>query len=112
MGKVTKKTIFSIDGNEYEYDLNLNAMINFEEVTGKELMNIKEGDTFNLKEIRALLWAGLHEEDNKLTLEAVGKLMRPDNMQDISNKIMEAYDNAMPEAEGEDTGKNTNRSTG
>ncbi len=110
MGKVTKNTIFEIEGKKYEYDLNLNAMINFEEVTGKELMNIKEGDTFSLKEIRALLWAGLHEEDEGLTLENVGKLITPGNMQKISNKIMEAYDNVMPE--GEDTGKNKNRSTG
>mgnify|MGYP000167324072 CR=1 FL=1 len=105
------KTTLNLD-KEREYDLNLNALIKFEEETGKSLLNMQTGDVFNLKDIRALLWAGLSEFDD-ITIEESGKLVSMHNMEDVSNQIMEVYEDAMPDNEqGESEGKNKKSSTG
>ena len=108
MGKFAKTT-FNIGGMVCEYELNLNAMIRFEEETGKDLSNMKPGDKIGLKEIRALLWAGLNEHE-QISIEEVGEHINPGNMEEISEKLFDVYEKAMPE--GESKGKNTKRSAG
>ena len=105
MGKLTKKPKINLGGQEIEFDLNLNAMINFEEKTGKSLLNMKPGDTFNLKEIRVLLWAGLNET-KEITLEEVGKHINPSNMAEVSEKVTQAYEAITPDKKGTNKGKN------
>lgn len=106
------KTKLNLGGMVYDYKLNLNAMINFEEETGTSLLNMQEGDPFSLKEMRALLWVGLNECQD-ISLEEVGGLVDFTNMEAISNRIMEMYGDAVPENDGEnEQGKNKKSSTG
>lgn len=105
-----KKTI-NLGGQVFTYELNLNAMVNFEEETGKSLININPEDDFSMKDIRALIWAGINE-DQKISIEQVGKSINLDNIEKISDKIMAALDEVMPEGEEKAEVKNKNRSTG
>jgi len=77
--------------------LNLNAMVSFEDVTGRNLLQgIAIGD-MSTKDLRALLWACLIHEDKELTLEQVGEMIHAGNMTDIFTKLTEAWEAATPE---------------
>lgn len=95
----------------YTYELNLNAMVNFEEETGKSLINIDPKEDFSMKDIRALIWAGVNE-DHEISIEEVGKSINLDNIEKISDEIMTAFDDVLPEGEENVEAKNKNRSTG
>ena len=101
----------TIGNEEYNYDLNLNAMVNFEEETGKSLINIDPEDNFSMKDIRALLWAGINETA-EISIEEVGAAINLDNIEKISEEIMAAFDDVLPEGEENTEVKNKNRSAG
>lgn len=68
--------------------LNTNAMVKMEEVLNKPLSEI--GASFGVKEIRAVVWAGLLHEDKTLTLESVGDLLDDADLTYVAKKIGEA----------------------
>ena len=76
--------------------LTLNALIEFEEETGKDLTKMKETD-FSMKDMRALLWATLLYSDEDLTIRRVGNMITTDNMEYINNKLGELYRKHTPE---------------
>lgn len=82
--------------------LDLNAMCDFEEVTGKNMLKGMETE-FSSLDLRALLWACLKHDDEELTLEQVGGMIHGGNMESISEQLMDAWLSAMPEAEAGDT---------
>lgn len=100
-----------IGDKEYKYDLNLNAMVNFEEETDKSLINADLTDNFSVKDIRALLWAGINEAE-EISIEEVGKMVNLKNIEKISEEIIDAFDDVLPEGEENVKAKNKNRSTG
>lgn len=118
MGKIDNGTILNLD-KKRKFKLDLNAMINFEEETGRSLINMQPDEIFGLKDVRAMLWAGLNtcieDEEDKLTVQEAGALVNPDNMAEVSNKIMDVYENAVPENDNKGEtkqGKNKKRSAG
>jgi len=74
--------------------LDLNAMSDFEKATGKNFSAI--GKDLSATEIRALLWACLKSEDEKMTPHDVGKLITMNNMGDIIKRITELYKVSIP----------------
>jgi len=80
--------------------LDLNAMVAFEEATGESLFKGIDPEHMGAKELRALLWACLLHEDEKLTLKQVGSWINTGNMAEIAQHINDAFQAAMPEAEG------------
>jgi len=112
MGKIQGGTTLDLD-KERKFTINLNALINFEKASGKNPMEIKEGDVFSLADVRALLWAGLNEHE-ELTIEEAGKLIDTSNMAEVSRKIMSVYEGSMPDhVDGdEEAGKNKKRPVG
>lgn len=87
--------------------LDLNAMVAFEDKTGKSMINSRTWDNdLTARDIRALLWACLIHEDENLTLEEVGKMIRSDNMDVITQALFEAWGMAMPEKEEGKTAEN------
>lgn len=78
----------------------LNAMVRFEEATGKNLFDgsITETSLTSAKDMRALLWACLSHDEDNLTLEQVGAMINMQNMVELQGKLNEAIDVAMPEA--------------
>lgn len=78
--------------------LDLNAMCLFEEITGKSLINANAAiDLQSAVNIRALLYACLKHEDPNLTLEQVGAMIHPGNMEYLADQLIRAYGQAMPE---------------
>lgn len=77
--------------------LDLNAMAEFEEATGKSLMDGKFGKNMTPKDLRAMLWACLLHEDEKVTLKQVGSWVSVSNLLEVSGKLNEAFEVAMPE---------------
>ena len=88
-----------------KYDLN--AMILYEELTGKDIIDIfnsvfkkikateggkpDKGKLFSLADTRALLYAGLKHEDPSLTLEKVGKMIDLYGIKPVNEAIIFAY---------------------
>jgi len=81
--------------------MDLNAMVSFEEATGKNIMQGLDADSMSAKDFRALLWACLLHENEALKVEDVGKMIRAENMGELSDKIAQAWEVASPEAEGD-----------
>ena len=80
--------------------LDLNAMVAFEEETGKNLFDDKVSKAFSTsfspKDLRALLWACLLHDDENLTIRQVGSWIHTGNMGDIAGKLATAWSEAMP----------------
>ncbi len=70
---------------ERTFKLTLNAMVKFEEITGKSLAEV--GKDMKVKELRTFLWLGLLHEDKTLTEEQVGDLITAENMGEITALI-------------------------
>lgn len=83
--------------------LDLNAMVEFEDATGKSLLSATSMSKMGMKEIRALLWACLIHEDEKLTLKQVGAMVHSSNLEEISASIEQTFSSAVSE-KTEDTG--------
>lgn len=82
--------------------LDMNAMAEFEKETGKSLMNGASLKEMSAGDFRALLWACLVHEDESLTVKQVGSLVHAGNLAGVSNAIVQAFEAAMPEPEGND----------
>jgi len=80
--------------------LDLNAMCEFEKVTGKSLTDGSfSGTNMSASDIRAMLWACLLGDDSELTLEQVGSLISVENIADVAMKLNKAFEVAVPRAE-------------
>lgn len=80
--------------------MDLNAMVAFEDATGKSMLNMETWKSLSAKDIRALLWACLIHEDKILTIEQVGKMIHAGNINEIQGKLNGTWGNAMPESDG------------
>ena len=60
---------------ERKLRFDINALADWEEVTGKSLARITSG-AIGLSLMRSLLWAGLKHEDRSLTIDRVGVLLQ------------------------------------
>lgn len=83
-----RKTISITLDRERNLRLDLNAMAEFEEVTGISLFTI--GDKLQeARYLRALLYSTLKSAGEKITIEEVGSEITMDNMGYIGEKIQE-----------------------
>ena len=86
--------------------LDLNAMVAYERVSGKNIGNFS--DNASAETILYLLWACLLHEDKELTTEAVGAMVHGGNIGEISEALTKALEVAQPESDP----KNARRSSG
>lgn len=73
--------------------LNTNALVKAEEILGRPISEF--GAAFGIKEIRAMLWAGLLHEDKSISLEIVGDLIDEAGFEYVADKVGEAINIAM-----------------
>ena len=73
--------------------LNTNALVKAEEILNRPISEF--GAAFGIKEIRAMLWAGLLHEDKSITLETVGDLIDEAGFEYVTDKVGEAINIAM-----------------
>lgn len=99
MNKVKPEVKITLD-KERTLKLDLNAMVEFEEVTGKSIFGLQSTE-MSAKDLRALLWCMLIHEDESLSLKDVGHLINQGNMETIVQDINTAMTQAIPESKGE-----------
>ncbi len=91
--------------------LDLNAMVDFGQATGRDLLDPTSVDKVDTVYIRAMLWACLKAGGSDLTLEEVGALVNLGNMKYIGEKLTELRIASMPESDDEEV-KNPESSVG
>ena len=82
---------------EYTLILDMNAMVAFEEASGKPIHSI--GQDMSMKDMRALMWACMLAEAPDITPQEVGRLIHPNNLMAVADKIGKLYHESMPEEE-------------
>lgn len=82
--------------------MDLNALADFERVSGKSVMRGGFAiETMAIADIRDLLWACLVQEDESLSARQVGAMLHPGNLSKISDALAALFGNVMPEQEGD-----------
>lgn len=71
----------------------VNAIAELEDALGKPISQLNETNV-GIREIRAMVWAGLLHENPKLTLREVGEMIPPDRLKEIADKITKAFQSA------------------
>jgi hypothetical protein len=97
---LNKAVKLELGGIEYDLKYDLNAFAELEDSYGSitdVLLKMEQGSA---KAIRALVWAGLLNNENYPTEKEVGQMINLSDMADIAGKIQEAIVAAMPEQEG------------
>lgn len=90
-----------LDNTEMELRYTMNALANLEDLTGMtiskfaELSQTDASAILGIKFIRAALYAGLKESAPKITLEGIGKMMKPGELGDYTLAISRAIVLAM-----------------
>lgn len=83
---------------ERTVNFDLNALCELEEKFGSLDKAVKAIEVGGFKSMRTLLYAGLYSNE-KLSEEEVGKLITLKNMSAISEEIIKAFEESMPEVD-------------
>ncbi len=67
--------------------MDLNALYDFEEETGKSFFAQEDMGDLRAKDYRALIWSCLRKEDPSITLEQVGALIDMSNFREIVETV-------------------------
>lgn len=93
MGKEDKYTEIMLD-KPRQLLLDLNAMCDFEKATNKNFSSLDKDITAT--EMRALLWACLRHEDEKLLPGQVGAMIHSGNLVTIAKAVSQMLTKGMP----------------
>lgn len=77
----------------------MNALAELEDRYGSPQKAFEALQNGSFKAVRFLLWAGLIHEDEKLTERQVGAMLTMQNLGEVIDRIGEAINGDMPEAE-------------
>ncbi len=80
--------------------LTLKGMLEFEKVTGKNLLKGFKFKDLSLTDVAALIWACLIHEDRELTYDDVLCMVDFRNMQEVSDAVVACINQSFPESEG------------
>jgi hypothetical protein len=92
---MAKQTAVSIKlDKQRKLKYTFNAFCELEDVLGRPISEIKDG--FKLKDLRALLWAGLLHESPDLTLEDAGELMdKASSLEEVAEAVVKAMEKSV-----------------
>lgn len=77
--------------------LDLNAFCILEEAYGDTFAILEKAERGSLSALRAVVWASLVHEDEKLTEKDVGKMINPGNLAKISQTIQDVITYYLPD---------------
>ena len=78
----------------------MNALAKIEDITGKSLMSLDLASV-SIKDLLAIVYAGLYHEDKELTLEQVGDLIDDySNLNEVAEKVGKALTEAFGKQKG------------
>ena len=83
--------------------LDLNAFCILEEAYGDTFAILEKAERGSLSALRAVVWASLVHEDEKLTEEAVGKMIDPSNLGEVAQTIQKAIAYYLPDPKNSQT---------
>lgn len=99
-----KKTVSITLDRERQLKLDLNAMSEFEELTGKSLFTIGDG-LGQARYIRAMLYACMKSAKEDITLDEVGELIDMDNFEYLHSRLNLLMNKSYGEQEATDDKK-------
>lgn len=99
-----KKTVSITLDRERNLKLDLNAMSEFEELTGKSLFTIGEA-LGQARYIRAMLYACMKSAKEEITLDEVGELIDMDNFEYLHSRLNLLMNKSYGEQEATDDKK-------
>lgn len=101
--KLIQKVQIRIDGKDWPIVITHNVLIECEELTGINVLSFEQGTVSIIRPsatlMRALLYLTLKRAGAKYTLDEVGELITPHNLQLINEGILKAWAASMPEPE-------------
>ena len=78
----------------------LNALAKVEDITGKNIMGL-DLNNVSIKDLLAIIYAGLYHEDKELAVEKVGDLIdEHSNITEVAEKLGEAFTEAFGKGSG------------
>jgi len=96
----------NLGGRDRRLRFDANALAAVEEVLGKPLHELfpagEEGAAakqLGFREMRALLWAGLLHEEERLNLRQAGELLDLERLEEIMGRVTEAVELAFPQTQ-------------
>jgi hypothetical protein len=98
---IKAKLISIMLDKERHLKFDLNAFAELEEIYGDFQVAMNAMQNRSIKAIRAMLWAGLIHEDEKLTIKQVGSMIDMTNINKIVSAISKAISEAMPKVDEE-----------
>ncbi len=97
-----KNNKITLEGQEYEVTLDLNAFAELEEIYGDVTEALDGLEKGSFKAIRAILFAILKSQNEELTLVKVGKMINMSNIVEITEKLNTTAQNSLPELDEEE----------
>ena len=82
--------------------LTLKGMVEFEKLTGRNLLKKFNFNDMSLSDSAALVWACLIHEDDKLTYNAVLNMIDFSNLSDVLEAVTECLNKSLTKAEESD----------
>jgi len=82
--------------------LDFAAFMAYEKETGRSVFSFQDTGNTDATSLVTLLWAALKHEDDKLTIEDVAKMVHIGNVQEISQKLNEAFSKVLPQEESQE----------
>ncbi len=96
-GKVTLKA----GDEQYEVSFSINAVCEIEEHFGKPIAEVgkmmQAGDAFEMKTLRFVLWAGLQDNHDDLTIKDAGNIASNAGIEECGVAISKAFELAFPQ---------------
>ncbi|MBP1920374.1 hypothetical protein [Youngiibacter multivorans] len=90
---------FRLGEKEYELKFNLNTFCELEEIYGDLNKAFDDLQRMKIKAVRALVYAAVKVEDERVTLKNVGSMLGLDDLERLGTVINEALSIAMPEVD-------------
>jgi hypothetical protein len=85
-----------INGRKRKLIYNLYSFMRLDDETGKNIFDGTAFDSFRPRDIVALLWAGLVNEDPTITIDEVAKTAQLSDLQALPTIIQAGFYNSMP----------------
>lgn len=89
-----KKSVKITLDKERHLRLNLNDLEEFERRLGHSPLELMEGGTLSIKEVKLVLWGALLHEDPELTADQVGEMVGIGNFSQVAQAIQKLLKNA------------------
>lgn len=102
------EVIINIGGMEKKLKFDMNTLAEVEGILDRPIHQVLNENKLGIREIRALLYAGIQWDGKPLSLKQIGEMLNFDNMQYFAEKIGEAlryFTGEKKETEVTDEGK-------